>query len=353
MAIEPDKGGRAEEFLRAYFLRSGFFVVRGLSVQFRSAEVTDIDLWLYARTSTLSRTRVNVDAKYKTTPKALERIFWAKGVQVSLGFEQAIVATADKRPIVKDCGAQYGIQVLDGSFLGRLMRAEVSDARLTEEAFVDLFVSNKEDRLLGHWKKRFEDAKSRLATQLEFDGCNTWLEDSRYFLEQALTSERSVAACRLYYLMVAFFLVGLDYSIRPLFTEDGETRKAILLDGFRFGTRGRKGTEDIVRAATGLIESYAPEFRSRGSRVRVKVLQDLDELPVDILAEFFSRKEVGNDLFMMARLLEEVAYSRVFLAPGSLPTSIQAVLGVLLDFHRIERKKFFSHWPVPDSQQAS
>src|ERR1700722_10288241 len=117
MTLIPDKGGRSEELLRDYFLESGFFAVRAVPVMFEGIDVSDIDIWLYIRPSPISRERVNVDAKNKATPKALERILWAKGLQSILGLERCIVATTDKRLAIKKYGAQHDVLVLDGSFL--------------------------------------------------------------------------------------------------------------------------------------------------------------------------------------------------------------------------------------------
>jgi hypothetical protein len=75
-----DKGYQLEELLRAYFLRAGFFVVRGVPFQHAGDDLTDIDLWLYERPTGSSRRRQIVDAKSKTKPKAVERLLWTKGL---------------------------------------------------------------------------------------------------------------------------------------------------------------------------------------------------------------------------------------------------------------------------------
>lgn len=336
-----DKGGRAEELLRSYFLRNGFFVARGVTVIFQGTEVTDIDLWLYLRASTINRIRVNVDAKNRSTPKALERILWAKGLQASLGFDQCIVATTDKRSLAKQYGKEKGVLVLDGEFLSRLEKSGLGNDRLTEEEFVDLILSQKLDKLAGNWRGRLREAKARLVNKLEFDGCNSWLEDARYFIEQSMVSDRQQEACRLLYLILAFFLIGLDHSSRTFVLEDGEARKKELLDGFLYGSKGKARTEELLHVASGLIGSYAPELLAKGEKIKRTVLQDLGDLPADILSEYFSRKEVSTDLFSMARALEEQAYSKTFIPPGQLPGGLQGLIGVTLDFFKIDRKRFF------------
>ena len=89
------KGADLEEFVRAYFARQGFFALRSVSLRFEDEEVTDIDVWSYGRQSASIRTRTLVDVKDKRSPKAFERILWARGMQLALGCDRAIVATTD------------------------------------------------------------------------------------------------------------------------------------------------------------------------------------------------------------------------------------------------------------------
>jgi hypothetical protein len=341
---QPDKGGRTEELLREYFLANGFFAVRGVPVTYAGLDITDVDIWLYLRPSPIGRERVNVDAKNKATPRAMERVLWAKGLQAVLGLERCIVATTDKRLAVKEYGVQHDVLVLDGSFLSRLanrMNGGAQD-RLSEEEFVELLGVARDDKMRGNWRGRLTTARGRLLTQLEFDGCNAWLEDVRYFIEQTATSGRGEIACRLAYLISSYLLIGLDFSLRTLAFEEVDVRKKALEEGFRFGSRGRGRTEDALGMAAQLVETYAPEGRSTGNRLRSELLTALGEMPVDILAEFFSRNENAKELFGLARTLESRAYSRSFSPPGGLEPQAQAVLGVLLDFFGIDRRSFLT-----------
>jgi hypothetical protein len=49
-----------------------------------------------ARQSASVRTRTIVDVKDKRSPKAFERVLWARGMQLALGCDRAIVATTDR-----------------------------------------------------------------------------------------------------------------------------------------------------------------------------------------------------------------------------------------------------------------
>ncbi len=138
MAQNNAKGYQLEELLRAYFLRSGMYVVRGVPLQFEGDDLTDIDLWLYERPTGSSRRRQIVDIKSKLKPKAIERLFWTKGLFDLLKVDDAYVATTDNRPKLKDISTQLGISVIDGTDLDRISESEKVwfPNRLNEEDFL-------------------------------------------------------------------------------------------------------------------------------------------------------------------------------------------------------------------------
>ncbi len=65
------KGPKMEELLRSYFLKAGYYVVRGVPFVYEGFDVTDIDLWLYSRTSSVSREITLGEAKNNKTPQAI------------------------------------------------------------------------------------------------------------------------------------------------------------------------------------------------------------------------------------------------------------------------------------------
>jgi hypothetical protein len=173
MTDQSLKGPAAEEALRNYFLSIGYFVVRGCKFRYDRFDVTDVDLLLYGRSSALHRERINVDIKNKKTPQALERAFWAKGLQTVLGLDACIVATTDSRPDVRAFGLEHGVTVLDGAFLSRLVKSGRSQqARIPEEALLQQLEKESLGKLGGDWRGRYEVGKSRLLDSLSFDGCN-------------------------------------------------------------------------------------------------------------------------------------------------------------------------------------
>ena len=61
-----NRGATLEELLRAFFLRAGFFVVRGVPFEHLGEELTDVDLWLYERPTGTARRVQICDIKSKT-----------------------------------------------------------------------------------------------------------------------------------------------------------------------------------------------------------------------------------------------------------------------------------------------
>lgn len=257
-SVSGGKGLAMEEALRAYFLRGGYYVLRSVQLRYQEIDVTDIDIWLYERPSSVSRHRIIVDAKNRKTPQAIERIFWTKGLQLALGVEQSIVATTDRRPAVVDFGRQHDVLVLDGTFVARLiatMRQEAK-SRLNEEDFQKLLNAYRLATAAAGWRRRLDVAKSVVLNGLDYDAINFWLEEARYFAEQAITIQgHADTAMRALYLIASLIALAIDFVLKDLAFVDSADRLAIIADGLRYGTRGQIGTK-VLDLATGLVEQY-------------------------------------------------------------------------------------------------
>lgn len=333
MTEQIPKGSAAEEALRNYFLNIGYFVARGCKFTYNRFDVTDIDLWLYARNSPLSRERVNVDIKNKKTPQALERIFWAKGLQTVLGLDSCVVATTDSRSDVREFGLQHDVKVLDGKFLARLVKSVKSQQdRIDEEAFLHELDDGSLGRLGGNWRGRYELSKTRLLHSLNFDGCNAWLEDIALLLSDI---GAGAPRWRLLYVTCAHLLIAVDFILRKQVTSDHDQRKAVIDAGIRFGESGQTFTEKVGRMAASLVESVAAQ-PGLAQTVQQEIKDQASQVKAEILAEFFSQKTSG--FFDIARELEAVAFAPELKMPSALPASCQSVIGVLADFCGVDRK---------------
>lgn len=332
------KGAAAEEALKRYFTDLGYFVVRGMSVIVGDSDVTDIDLWLYNRPSPLTRERINVDVKNKRTPQALERIFWAKGVQTVLGFDACIVATSDRRPEVVEFGRAHGVTVLDGTLLRRI--CEKANDAMQESEFKASSAHYKQARAQIGWYERTVANASVLGRKLGFDACNHLLPEIRFFANEAqMGGSRGLEAVRYLYLTVSYFLVSLDFSLSDAAFLGAVERQQRIDEGLRFGQSGKAGTERIAEVAVRLA---AASTGANPGAIRSAVRQAWEEYPVAILAEYFGRTAIYNSLFGLAREFNRLGYERNLTLPKDLRNGARSTLFVLLDFLDIDRQGFIA-----------
>ncbi|EOI7435480.1 hypothetical protein [Yersinia enterocolitica] len=343
MSIKLTKGYETEEILRNYFLGLGFYVVRGIKFKYKNFDVTDIDLLIFSKESPLIRTRINVDIKNKKTPQAIERFFWAQGVSKILGLDDCLIVTSENRADVLDFGLKHHIRVLDGSFLTRLYKSNKSQSvRITEETLFSNLDIASNNKIGGDWKGKIEKGKSRLIDNISFDSCNAYLKDLKYFFECSLglstELQASISLWRAIYITTSHFLISLDYILREYQTCEHEKRKAVLDLGFKFGNSGKDFTEKVGSIISALAESVIPNSNLKNS-LECEFKKLSDSIKSEILAEYFSRPNVNNSLFEMAKQFESFAYQDNIPSPSTLPASSQSVIALLCDFYDLERKK--------------
>lgn len=341
------KGPRMEELLRSYFLRAGYYVARGVPFVYEGFDVTDIDLWLYSRTSSVSREIALVDAKNKKTPQAIERIFWVQGLRIATKATNAIVATTEKRQEVKDFGRDLGVLVLDGSFLGKLAKSENPNAtRLSDDELFSRISDYSLSKLDGDWRGRIVLSKSLLAKSLSFDSCNEWLGQGKFFAEQSITKgTQRETALRCLYLICSFIAIAVDYSMKELSFHDQSERSELIKDGFTYGSRGSSGLKKVLNVAMGLVEEHVSDGPAISRQVRKSVEKQLAQLNTSILGEFFSKNDVARTLFGTAREFEQFAMARDFKSHNSSSIELRSMLFCLLDYWGIDRVMFSEALP--------
>lgn len=350
------RGASLEELIARYFRELGFFAVRGVPFSFSAISITDIDVWLYMRNSAVSREVSIVDVKSRRTPQAIERIFWTKGLQFALHADRAMVATTDQREEVGAFGRELGVNVLDGYFVRRLQEsmtlAQVEDTRLTEEEFLAQLSEASIGKLGGDWKGRMLASKGRLTSVLSFDSVLTWLAEATYFAEQVgARTNVSTVAFRCLLRVLSYVLIGVDYVLRDVLFMDSKTKKEYLLTGLAYGSTGREGVLARVESSIALVEAFGDGSTLNAELVRVRVEKALEQLPIAMLAEFFSRQEVGRELFGLAREFDDKSMNRT--EEGIiLSRSAVATLGVFLDQFGIERRTFPGMEPAQGVQAS-
>jgi hypothetical protein len=260
--------------------------------------------------------------------------------QVCLQLDASVVATMDSREAVKQFAELQGVILLDGHFLSRLKtKYAANNERFSDEEFHALIRSSKSDRLGVQWLDRLIFAKSRVLSDLDFNGCNSLLADVRYFAEQVrAVPHRREVALRSLYLAISLFLVALDFTMLDFAFEDKQAQLKRLIDGFRFGTAGASGAAKIFAVASNLVGAYA-DTKAPQREFAQMLKEQASELPVEIIAEFALKS--SRALFDLARSFENFAYQRQFQPAQSLSPEHKAVIGAALDFFGMDRKAFF------------
>ena len=329
------KGELMEEKLRTYFLNNGYFVVRGVRYSFESNEITDIDLFLYGRSSSISRERINVDIKNKKNPKAFERILWTKGLQTLLGFDKCLVATTDKRETIRNYGLKHNVIVLDGNFLQKLTYN--SSVRFNEEDFminISKYKSYKTYRNQS-WKNIYDKSKSRLLSELDFSGFNSSILDLRYFLNNCFNQQKKEIAIRMSYIFLSHSLLILDYLLKDIAFLEPNLRKEHLKNGFKYGNLGKEGVHRTIDMAV----------KMAGSRVSAnEIRKSLESDDIAVLFEFFSKVDTIKNVFKWALSFEEIGFSLTYKNPNDLSPELKGVFALFLDYFEINRKRFFQNF---------
>lgn len=336
------KGYKMEELLRNYFLKSGYYVVRGVPFVYEGFDVTDIDLWLYSRTSSVSREITIVDAKNKKTPQAIERIFWVQGLQIAVKATNAIVATTDRRPEVKDFGRDLGIVVLDGHFLQKLYSSDAGlELRLTDEEFGNKINDYTLNKLDGDWKGRIKLCKSLLSSNLSFDSCNEWMIHARFFAEQSITKEnQKELALRCCYLICSYIAIAIDFCMKEISFQEPSERSKTIKEGFTYGSRGNLGIKKMLSLAMGLVEENTKDGALIARQVRANVENQLAQLNTVVLGEYFSKTEVSKNLFLVAKEFEQLAMNKDFKHHSAASIELRSMLFCLVDYWRFDRSLF-------------
>jgi hypothetical protein len=249
------KGPLLEEIVRGYFAKQGFFALRSVPLRFDGDDVTDVDIWLYARQSASVRTRVVVDVKNKKQPRALERVLWTKGLQAITGADRAIVVTTDNNPQIAKFGQEHRVVVLTKAFLDRLQKTLSLQDRISWEEFLGSVRQYPAQKSDGDWVRRLEEAKSGLISLPGFPAFNraisafgffaARIESRPHFAEQAL---RCVLLC------AALGCVALDSALERVVFEDVVARNKAILEGITYGDSGDGRAQKSIENVLFLIE---------------------------------------------------------------------------------------------------
>lgn len=351
--MPPRKGAVVEEALRFFFLRRGFFVVRGMPVSFRGRDVTDVDLWLYGKSTGGARCVLLCDAKGKQRPKAIERILWTRGLTQYLDADGAYVATTDKREDLREIARRLGVQLLDGRDLQRIRndKSLPYPQRLSDEEFTDHLrtvdqslrnrtLQDARDAILGSLSEGFGTRSA--CRSLELFGS---IASSVVSVHPGSDSAR--AAGRLAYLAAAVVCVSLDYVSKETAVQTPEERRKRILDVVRLGRLRDDVGQQALEMALLLISKYSPGGRNAANAVKSKLDGELERIPAEIVADQAVRLLDQGGLFALARDLEASSYRREIPTFDQMQLNARALLGALLDYSGVQRERFSRAWTKP------
>jgi hypothetical protein len=344
-----------EELLRAYFLRSGFFVIRGVPFAYDGEDLTDLDLVLYERPTGATRRIQVVDIKYKQKPKAVERMFWTRGLVEAVDIDGGYVATTDSRPVLRKIADKLDLGIIDGADIKRIRESTnvLFPGRITDEELVEALQKvdkNRKDKILQSCRKEIlASLSSGFGASAVVRALGSFSEMANLTVSAHPGSTSAEGAGRLAYLSAAIASACLDYvSVDAAFRSIDE-RRELLLKAVRFGSDEGART---LRVAVGLIEKYAKGGSATARQVESALLADLNAIPAEIIADQAGRLLKENSLFIVARELEAASYERACPTFDQLSTQAKAMLGAFLDYAAVKREAFAVAWSAAKKKDA-
>lgn len=349
------KGAGLEELARAYFSRQGLVAIRSVSIQFEEEDVTDIDVWLYGRQGGGVRTRALVDVKDKRSPKAFERIMWARGMQLALGCDRAVVTTTDNNAKVTRYAQQQKVTLLTAAFLRRWADEDILRDRLSLEELTSSMQSYAGHKQDGDWIKQIATAKSAVISLAPYPAFNRAISSFRFFAERAATRpQHREQALRGAFLSAALACIGLDAALEKLIFEDPATRHRLLYAGVTFGDMGDNRVQTSIDTVLGVIAKGVKNGRTIARQAKDELDIMFAEVRAEIIAEFFAKEQNAAQLFPVARELEFRAHARTRTEMTALSIEAKSIIGVFADFVGAKRTALLSSdFVVPVLNPAS
>ncbi len=344
------KGHFTEELLRGYFLRAGLYVVRSIPLKIEGEDLTDVDIWLYEKSTGSSRRRQIVDARSRTKPKAIERLFWTKGLAELLEVDGAYVATTDTRPLLKEMARRLGVSILDGTDIKRMKDSKkvLFPERIHEEDVVAAIMEVDESHGNRELQRQYQDMKAALIDSFGPGTVNRSLEHFAHF-SRALTSSHpdgraAAVALRLSYVAASFVAIAIDSVLTTVSFKSNDEKRRTIVNVVRYGDDDEKRGLEKVRVAARLVEMYAPNGAALSQSISSSVKSDYDSVPAEGIADFVLTHVKSGGLFQLARDMDLRAFSGDLLGYDGLSVAERALLGVLLDFSDVDRQAFARGW---------
>ena len=353
---QSGKGVVLEEVLRAYFLRAGFFVIRGVPFRLEDEDLSDIDIWLYERPTGTAR-RVQVcDIKHKQRPKAVERMFWTSGLAKALDVDGAYIATTDKRKSLRELAEKLNLQLIDGTDIQRIKSSQnvLYQNRITDEQLIqELNSVDKEFKNKVLQEERIE-VIAALSEGFGAPSAVRALEGFGRLATAAVSyhpdSNAARAAGRLVYLAAAITSESLDYVSAGAAFRTYEERRGVILDAVRLGALSNYDGRHVLKLALALVKKYAPGGQGAATAVETNLKKDLENIPADIVADQAMKLVKSDKLFLVGRELEMASYQEPLPTFDGLGVMSKSMLGALLDYSGVDRERFAHAWNAVEAK---
>ena len=355
---QTNKGVALEEVLRSYFLRAGFFVVRGVPFRLKGEDLSDIDLWLYECPTGTSRRVQICDIKHKQRPKAVERIFWTSGLAKALNADGAYIATTDKRKSLRHLAEQLDLQLIDGTDIKRIRSSQtvLYQNRITDEQMVKELKSADEELKSKFFQEERDYVITALSEGFGAPSAVRALEGFSRLARAAVShhpnSKAARSAGRLAYLAAAITSESLDYVSVSAAFRTYEERRGVILDAVRLGALSNYDGQRALKLALALVEKYAPGGRSSATTMQNNLEKDLEKIPADIVADQAIKLLKSDRLFLAGRELEMASYEVSLPTFDELGVVSKSMLGALLDYAGVDRERFANAWVTEEKEEA-
>lgn len=334
-----DKGGLAEECLREYFRELGSFVLRGVPVWEGTEEVTDIDLWIYTRSTAHSRHIAIVDVKNKKRSKPYERAIWVKGLQITLGANESIIASQGIKESAQRFSERLNVRVISKSVFEAIIRKYASQPeRLNSEELNIAWRATDIGKI--NIKSIVDLAKSEISNGINFQTLNTWLDQASDLLKLSIEREKSPGPIlRAAYMCAALLAIGADFLAKDHSLSDRKARYDHFKQGMMFGTSDTTSSKSYLDFAENVVTEFLDPSGSAAAQIRYGFEKSVEKMPILDFVDYFSKPHSSIELLKAALALEVACHARNAKSPKYIE-SIEAkiLLGLIGDYAGLRRK---------------
>jgi hypothetical protein len=132
-----------------------------------------------------------------------------------------------------------------------------------------------------------------------------------------------------------------------------DERRKLILDAVRLGALSDERGQYSLRLAIALVEKYAPGGKSAARGVETALRKDLERIPAEIIADQAVKLLKSDQLFLTGRELEMACYAVALPSFDGLSVPTKSMLGALLDYANVDRRRFADAWKPSVASLAS